>query len=150
MSKPKTPTYHRQRFLLVLLELLGGRLSKMDFQKLLFLSQQETECPHYDFVPYYYGCYSFQAQSDIELLESKGWLQTVDSEIQLLEKSAACMARDELARASYFARKYKDYRGVELVRYVYEHYPYYAIHSKMAKDILDNHFYQAVIQAGKK
>jgi len=150
MTKPKTPNYHRQRFLLVLLELTGGRLSKMDFQKLLFLSQQETECPYYDFVPYHYGCYSFQAQSDIELLESRGWLQTVGNEIQLLEKSAASMARDELARASYFARKYKDHRGVELVRYVYEHYPYYAIHSKMAEDILSKSSYEAVIQAGEK
>lgn len=150
MTKPKTPNYHRQRFLLVLLELTGSRLSKMDFQKLLFLSQQEAECPYYDFVPYHYGCYSFQAQSDIELLESRGWLQTVGNEIQLLEKSAAGMARDELARASFFARKYKDHRGVELVRYVYEHYPYYAIHSKMAKDILSKSSYEAVIEAGKK
>lgn len=150
MSKPKIPNYHRQRFLLALLELAGGRLSKMDFQKLLFLSQQKTEYPYYDFVPYHYGCYSFQAQSDIELLESRGWLQTTGNEIQLLEKSAFSMARDELARASYFAKKYKDYRGKELVRYVYEHYPYYAIHSKMAEDILDSHSYEAVIQAGGK
>ncbi|MDP3279856.1 MAG: DUF488 family protein [Nitrosomonas sp.] len=150
MSKPKAPNYHRQRFLLVLLELLGGHLSKIDFQKLLFLSQQATECPHYDFVPYHYGCYSFLAQSDIELLESRGWLQTIDNEIQLMGKPAAFMTRDELARVSYFARKHKDHRGIELVRYVYEHYPYYAIHSKMAKDILDSHYYQAVIRAGEK
>jgi uncharacterized protein (DUF488 family) len=150
MTKPKLPNYHRQRFLLALLELTGGRLSKMDFQKLLFLSQQETECPYYYFVPYHYGCYSFQAQSDIELLESRGWLQTVGNEIQLLEKSASSMAYDALARASYFAKKYKAYRGKELVSYVYEHYPYYAIHSKMAKDILDSHSYEAVIQAREK
>ncbi|MEO6423668.1 MAG: DUF488 domain-containing protein, partial [Candidatus Nitrotoga sp.] len=131
------------------LELTGGRLSKMDFQKLLFLSQQETECPYYDFVPYHYGCYSFQAQSDIELLESRGWLQTIGNEIQLLAKSAGSMARDELAGVSYFAKKHQDYRGVKLVRYVYEHYPYYAIHSKMAKDILDSRSYEVVIQAGK-
>ena len=122
----------------------------MDFQRLLFLSQQETECPYYDFVPYHYGCYSFQAQSDIELLESRGWLQTVGNEIQLLEKSATSMACDELARASHFAKKHKDYRGIKLVRYVYGHYPHYAIHSKMAKNILDNHSYEAVIQTGKK
>lgn len=150
MTKPINPKYHRQRFILVLLELTGGRLSKMDLQKLLFLSQQETECPYYDFIPYHYGCYSFHAQSDIELLESRGWLQTVGNEIQLLEKSAASMACDELDRTSHFAKKYKDYRGIKLVRYIYEHYPYYAIHSKMAKNILDNHSYEAVIQAGKK
>lgn len=150
ITKPKTPNYHRQRFLLTLLELAGGKLSKMDFQKLLFLSQQETENPYYDFVPYHYGCYSFQAQSDIELLESRGWLQTAGNEILLLAKSAAGMTRSELAGASYFVKKYEGYRGVELVRYVYEHFPYYAIHSKMAKDILDKSSHQAVIRAREK
>ena len=33
MRKLQIPNYHRQRFLLVLLELTGGRLSKRDFQK---------------------------------------------------------------------------------------------------------------------
>lgn len=146
---PKIPTYHRQRFLLVLLGLMGGRLSKMDFQKLLFLSQQETECPYYDFVPYDYGCYSFQAQSDIELLESTGWLKTGEKEIQLLEQSAISIACDEWGRASNFAKKYEDYRGNKLVRYVYDHYPYYAINSKMT-NILNEHSYEAVIQAGEK
>lgn len=150
MTKPKIPNYHRQRFLLVLLELTGGCLSKMDFQKLLFLSQQDTGFSYYDFVPYHYGCYSFQAQSDIELLESRGWLQTVGNEIQLLEKSAIKMTGDDLAKASNFAKKYKGYRGTNLVRYVYEHFPYYAIHSKMAKDILDKSSYEIVIQAGKE
>jgi uncharacterized protein (DUF488 family) len=150
MTKPINPKYHRQRFILVLLELAGGRLSKMDIQKLLFLSQQETEHPYYDFLPYHYGCYSFQAQSDIELLESRGWLHTEGNDIQLLEKSTSGMASDELKRASLFAKKYKDYRGTELVRYVYERYPYYAIHSKMAKNILDKHSYDAVIHAGEK
>lgn len=150
MTKPINPKYHRQRFILGLLELAGGRLSKMDIQKLLFLSQQETECQYYDFVPYHYGCYSFQAQSDIELLESRGWLHTEGNDIQLLEKSTVGMANDELNRASLFVKKYKDYRGTELVRYVYERYPYYAIHSKIAKNILDKHSYEAVIHAGEK
>ncbi len=75
MTIPKIPKFYRQRFLLLLLEMAGGHLSKMDFQKLLFLSQKEAEFSYYDFVPYHYGCYSFQAQSDIELLESFGWLE---------------------------------------------------------------------------
>lgn len=150
MTKPINPKYHRQRFILVFLELSGGRLSKMDIQKLLFLSQQEAEYSYYDFVPYHYGCYSFQAQSDIELLESRGWLHTEGNDIQLLEKSTSCMASEELNRASLFAKKYMGYRGTELVRHVYEHYPYYAIHSKIAKNILDNSSYDAVIQSGQK
>lgn len=150
MTRLKTPNYHRQRFLLVLLELTGGRLSKRDFQKLLFLWQQETGSPYYDFVPYLYGCYSFQAQSDIDLLESRGWLQTEGKDIQLLEKSVTSMACDEMVRANHFVKRYKDYRGTKLVRYVYEQYPYYAIHSKLAESILDTSSYEAVVQTEEK
>lgn len=86
MTTPKIPKYYRQRFLLVLLEMSGSRLSKMDFQKLLFLSQKEAGFSYYDFVPYHYGCYSFQAQSDIELLETFGWLEDGLKSINLLAK----------------------------------------------------------------
>jgi uncharacterized protein YwgA len=47
----------------------------MDFQKLLFLAHQEAGFSYYDFVPYYYGCYSFQAASDLETLKSLGWIE---------------------------------------------------------------------------
>lgn len=150
MTKPTPPKYHRQRFLLVLLKASGGRLSKMDFQKLLFVSQQGAENPYYDFVPYHYGCYSFQAQSDIELLESRGWLQIMGKDVELLDTSDVGMAIDEAAKVRLFAKKFKDYRGTPLVRYIYEHYPYYAIHSKIAKNILDGPSYEAVLQAGRQ
>lgn len=150
MTLLNPPHYQRQRFLLVLLELAGGRLSKMDLQKLLFLSQQGATCPYYDFVPYRYGCYSFQAQADLELLASRGWLRTMGKDVQLLEPSAASMASDALVQARRFANKYKDYRGAKLVRYVYTHYPYYAIHSKIAKEILDTPAYEAVVHTGKQ
>lgn len=150
MTKLQIPNYHRQRFLLVLLAQSGGILSKMDFQKLLFLSQQNVETPHYDFVPYFFGCYSFQAQSDIELLESRGWLRTVGHDIQLLEKSTVGISREARARVGEFVRNHEEYRGKKLVRYVYERYPYYAIHSKMAKDILNEKSLEAVGLAEKK
>lgn len=150
VTKPKIPNFHRQRFLLVLLELSGGRLSKMDFQKLLFLSQVEAEFPYYDFVPYLYGCYSFQAQSDIELLESRGWLRAVGNEIELLEKSAAKMEHDELTKISDFAKERLTYRDFKLVHYVYERYPYYAINSKMAEKTLEPRSYEAVVQMKEK
>ena len=150
MTAPIKPKYYRQRFLLILLELAGGRLSKMDFQKLLFLSQQETEFSYYDFVPYYYGCYSFQAQSDIDLLESRGWLRTGSKNIQLLEKAVASMAGNELAEISQLANKYKKYRGSKLIRYVYENYPYYATRSKIAEDVLEESSYKIVKKVKKK
>ncbi|MCF8054555.1 MAG: DUF488 domain-containing protein [Deltaproteobacteria bacterium] len=150
MKKPQIPHYHGQRFLLIFLELLEKKLSKMDFQKLLFLSQQETDCAYYDFVPYFYGCYSFQAQADIDLLESAGWLETTETSMQLLEKPSIGLIGNEREIVSRFVKKYQDYRGKELIRHVYESHPYYAIHSMMAKDVLNKQSYEVVVHAEKK
>lgn len=144
MANPKIPKFYRQRFLLFLLEMVGGSLSKMDFQKLLFLSQKEAGFSYYDFVPYHYGCYSFQAQSDIELLESFGWLEEKPRSINLLAKPKAFLHNDELAAIDQFTKQFKGYRGRKLVTYVYERYPYYATRSKMAADVLNEASYNKV------
>lgn len=150
MTRPRIPNYHRQRFLLVLLAQAGGTLSKIDFQKLLFLSQAEFETSHYDFVPFHYGCYSFQAQSDIELLESRGWLRTSGRDIQLLEKSNSCMSKVDRAKIEDFAKRFEAYRGKKLIKYVYEKYPYYAIKSRIAEDVLDGKAFQRVGNAKRE
>ena len=76
MTWLRYPKCYRQRLILILLEKAGGALSKMDFQKLLFLLHQKAGFQYYDFVPYHYGSYSFQAASDIEALQATGWLKS--------------------------------------------------------------------------
>ena len=144
MTTPKIPKFYRQRFLLLLLEMTGWRLSKMDFQKLLFLSQKEAGFSYYDFVPYHYGCYSFQAQSDIELLESFGWLEEKPESISLLAKPGACLSNDVLGEIDRFTKQFKGLRGRKLIRYVYERYPYYATRSKIAAEVLNEASYKRV------
>lgn len=138
------PKYHRQQYLLALVELAGGVLSKMDLQKLLFLAEQETKNAHYDFIPYHYGCYSFQAQSDIELMESRGWLTINDNYLSLNGSIVGHLAQSVIQHIKCILVKYNAYRGSELVRYIYENYPYFAINSKIAKTILSQEFYQWV------
>ncbi len=150
MTMPKIPKFYRQRFLLLLLEMAGGRLSKMDFQKLLFLSQQEAGFSYYDFVPYHYGCYSFQAQSDIELLETFGWLEEKPKTISLLAKPGACLKDNEIDQIGRFTKQYKGLRGKKLVAHVYEHYPYYATRSKIAAEVLDEASYRKVSKERRK
>lgn len=143
------PKYHRQQYLLALLELAGGVLTKMDLQKLLFLAEQATKNAHYDFVPYHYGCYSFQAQSDIELMESRGWL-TVDGNDLNLNGSIVChLTQSVIQNINYVLSKYNEYRGNKLVRYIYENYPYFAINSKIAKTILSQESYDSVQQSAE-
>ncbi len=135
---PKIPKFYRQRFLLLLLECLGGYISKMDFQKLLFLSHKEAGFSYYDFVPYHYGCYSFQAQSDIELLESFGWIEQKPKHIKLLATPNDAKNNNERNSINIFKNKIEGYKGRKLIQYVYERYPYYAINSKIISEVLDD------------
>lgn len=138
MNSLKTPKYYRQRFILHLLKLAGGHLTKMDFQKLLFLSQKEKNFSYYDFIPYHYGCYSFQANADIDVLQSFGWIDENQNDINLLASPEDFLRKGEASRIKSFMNQYHDLRGNELVSHVYKNYPYYAIHSRIAANLLNN------------
>ena len=66
---------YRKNILLSLLELFGGELNATNFQKLLFLYSEKQEERKYDFVPYKYGCFSFQAMADKNSLIREGYLE---------------------------------------------------------------------------
>ncbi len=118
----------------------------MDFQKLLFLAHRKAGFTYYDFVPYHYGCYSFQAAADLETLQNLGWLDLEDNSIRLLldlpfEKG---LSRDETYKMFRFMQSHKDYRSRKLVRHICETYPYYAVKSKMARDVLAEDAFERV------
>lgn len=151
MSRQDYPKYFRQRYIVSLLEAVGGNLGKMDFQKLLFLSHQKTGIHYFDFVPYHYGCYSFQAASDLEVLEKNGWIQVKGNRISLLhslpvEKSLPEQESSELA---LFMQSHNQYRERTLIRHIYEQYPYYAIRSKMAGDVVDKEAFHRIKEVKK-
>lgn len=146
----KTPAYKRQKLALALLEAFGGSLSKTDFQKLLFLyTTMHTDDKPYTFVPYFYGCYSFQAHSDLETMQKYGFLS---SDTAIYSKNNTFIGSflnflDEHDRNKLksFAKKFQDLKGKNLIAYVYNHFPYFTIHSQIAKDYLD----QATIDSYK-
>lgn len=147
MKELPTPTYYRQRFLLKLLEMSGGNLSKIKFQKLLFISQQTEELKnsnYYDFVPLQYGCYSFQANADIFRLESLGWLKQAPKNIKLVTNPKFDISNQDMDNLNLILDEFRNYSYPKLMKYVYENYPYYAIYSKAAKEKLDDKHYQKV------
>ncbi len=139
MNTAKTPKFYRQRLILALLKQSGGTLSKMDFQKLLFLLHQESGFQYYGFVPYRYGCYSYQAAEDISTLEMLGCLQTGDKDIALSRSVSieTLLPSEQMDRLMQFSDTHKNLRGRKLIKYVYERHPYYAIYSEMAGDLVD-------------
>ena len=133
------PTYHRQRLLLFLLEQAGGHLEKLDLQKLLFLYVQESGANHYAFVPFHYGCYSFLAADDLDLLRKRGWVAEDGYNMRLLSELPGhpwALKSEERRRVRQWLAE-NSLRGDPLIREVYRRYPYYAIKSKMKERLLD-------------
>jgi len=136
----KPPTYNRQKLLLFLLEQAGGVLKKIDLHKLLFLYIKETGVNHYAFVPYRFGCYSFQAADDLDLLHKRGWLEQGNKELRLKSPIAMLtwVQKNPERDAVRVWLRTKPNRGQSLVQEVYRRFPYYAINSEIKEQLLDS------------
>ncbi len=133
--------FNRQKVLLALLDALGGNLFATDLQKHLFLYTTLCEKEQsYDFVPYRFGCFSFQAAADKQKLIEKGYLEDV-TEWKISDPSLNYLIGLNKAsekKLSLFVNRYGDLHGKRLIKYVYENYPYYAINSEITEGILDS------------
>lgn len=130
---------YRQKVLLALLDALGGKQHATDFQKYLFLYTTTCEKDKsYDFVPYRYGCYSFQASIDRLKLIEKGYL--VDGSDWELAKTglnyAHALKKGDETKIGLFSGRFNTFSGKKLIRYVYTKYPYFAINSEIAASAL--------------
>jgi uncharacterized protein (DUF488 family) len=137
-SKMKKPSYKRQKALLALLDTFEGKLSKTDLQKYMFLYVKEfSEQEHYAFVPYHFGSFSYEMYKDIATLERNGFLSTSKNYIETtLDGFFDDISTDEQRNITRLSMKYKSLKGDELIEYVYNKYPYYAIKSKIANKFI--------------
>ncbi len=71
--------FYRRKITLALIELLGGKVEKLRFQKLLFLYTMKKSQPEHDFVPYKFGCYSYSAKADMNTLVKKNILKETEN-----------------------------------------------------------------------
>ena len=67
--------YYRRKILLALLEVFDGQLTAKSLQKYLFLFTRSQNGKSFDFVPYRYGCFSFQANQDISTMAKYGYIE---------------------------------------------------------------------------
>ena len=138
--------YSRQRLLLGLLDAIGGDMRNTDFQKLLFLyckelsSHQANETPQglYDFVPYHYGAFSFTSYADRRRLVDWGLLADDDQKWVLTENGSNIAGNATSSAIRSFAYRYRSVRGDALVADTYRRYPYYAIRSEIAEQVLQD------------
>ncbi|MDD2634797.1 MAG: DUF488 domain-containing protein [Bacteroidales bacterium] len=131
--------YYRRKILLALLQEFGGELEKISLQKLLFLFSRKQEIKSFNFVPYKYGCYSFQANADLGTLikyelvseTSKTWKKSDDIDYLALLKPK------DLSAIKQTFNEFKNFDKDKLIKLTYQSFPYYAINSNIAKNILN-------------
>jgi hypothetical protein len=132
------PVYKRQQFLLSFLKELNEPLTAIEFQKLLFLYIIQNNLSYYDFVPYLYGGFSIQAGEDISTLQAMGWLTDISVKIRYSgyeELVGTTLPFEDLGGS--ILDQLPKVRGNQLLRLVYQQYPYYAINSRTAASIMD-------------
>ena len=124
--------YYRRKILLCLINAFAEQgVSSLKLQKLLFLFCREQAVPSFDFIPYKYGCYSFQSARDLSVLESYYRLITKKDDKWFTSQ----IFNDGLkpSEKQVFDNLLKEFKQKDeglIVDYVYDRHPYYSINSK--------------------
>lgn len=143
-----TKLFNRQKILLGLLQGFGGKVNNVNFQKYLFLFTQNCQSePSYDFVPYKFGCFSFQSYADKRKLVERELLTTDDNwvianDVNYLNQ----LPPGESSKINKFCQKYAGIYGKNLVREVYREFPYYAIKSEISEKLMSKQELENITQ----
>ena len=131
--------YYRRKVILALLESFDDELSKISFQKLLFLFTKYQQKPAFDFVPYNYGCFSFQSYADMRTMIKYGQVSEDKEKWRKTDKTnytVALNAKDKQV-LSYIKNKFGNFTPDELISHTYKTYPFYALKSTIVGKVLD-------------
>lgn len=150
--KNEKPFYYRQRLLLAFIAAHQDGINKTDIQKKLFLFLQSQQQLIYEFIPYRYGCYSWQCDMDTKRLVKDRWLTQHDERYIATSTNTADMltASHRTSLRNFLATAPAKKSGNQLIRYVYRKFPYYAINSEIANEILAPNDRKAVQKARPK
>lgn len=140
--------YYRRKILLSLLQVFDNRLEKLRLQKLLFLFNRLQSNKSFHFVPYKYGCYSFQANADLKTMtkynlvldENKTWIKIDDTDYIAHLKQKDFQALKKLV--NLHGKK----TPRELIQFTYTNFPFFAIKSLIVKDYLTKDEFSKILK----
>lgn len=141
--------FYRRKVILAIIEIFGGTIEKIALQKLLLLFTKRQLKPDYDFVPYHYGCYSFSANADLTAMVKHGLLN--EDEKSFAKKDSASytskLSANDKKKLIELYTLYGKMSSSALMKHTYLNHSYYAINSKVAKELLSDEQYQKVYTA---
>lgn len=141
--------FYRRKVIMALLQAFGGELEKIRLQKLLFLLTKRQQKAEYDFIPYKYGCYSYSANADLTAMAGKGQIEETASSFKLKDRTDYFKTLKDADRKTLTQVQllYGKMDSNALMRHTYVNYPFYAINSVAAANILTDQELQSVSQA---
>lgn len=135
--------FYRQKILLALIEAFGGRVENRDLQEYLFLftqkcQQEKSQEKSYAFVPHKYGCFSFQSYADRRKLTESGQLIYDPDYVWVVNESAYLkqLKKNDIQKILDFKTHYEHLSGDDLSQQNYRDFPYYAINSDNAGELM--------------
>ena len=134
--------YYRRKIILALLEVFDGQLTAKSLQKYLFLFTSVQTDKAFDFIPYRYGCFSFQANQDLCTMEKYGYIAIAEETngrfIKLKQNGQyfSMLSTEDRQKLLSVKAEFGSMTQTDLIRYTYQKYPYYAINSSIAHELL--------------
>jgi len=130
--------YYRRKYILALMQEFNGSLDNLNLQKLLFLATRKQEKKAFDFVPYKYGCFSFQANQDLSTMAKLGNVERDNRTWKCLDEShyKNQLKPEDVATINWVYRTYQNHTAEDLIQETYRKYPFFATKSKIASKVL--------------
>ncbi len=142
--------YYRRKIVLAVLEAFGGELEKLQLQKLLMLFTVHQAEKSYHFVPYKFGCFSFQANADLSTMRKYEQVAETDKTWKKTDQETYCekLKPEDRKAISKLKASFGGKTSEELIRYTYVNFPYYAINSTVSDRYL-NALEKSIVKAQK-
>jgi uncharacterized protein (DUF488 family) len=144
--------FYRRKIILALLQLLDGQLDKIRLQKLLFLFTKKQVKADYDFIPYKFGCYSYSANADMTAMVTRGFLLEDEKSFQKKDPTdyLKLLKPGDLKILQEVKADYGKMSATALMKHTYNNFPFYAIKSEVAENILTKAELEKISQARPK
>lgn len=144
--------FYRRKIILALLQLFDGQLDKIRLQKLLFLFSNKQGKAEYDFIPYKFGCYSYSANADMTAMVTRGFI--MEDEKSFAKKDSTDylkqLKNNDLKLLQEVKTNYGKMSANALMKHTYINFPFYAIKSEVAKNILSKEELEKLANAAPK
>lgn len=144
--------FYRRKIILALLQLFDGQLDKIRLQKLLFLFTNKQAKAEYDFIPYKFGCYSYSANADMTAMVTRGFLNEDEKSFEKKDKTDYLkqLKPADLKLLQEVKANYGKMSATALMKHTYINFPFYAIRSEVAENILSQDELEKVTKAKPK